>query len=648
MNKASHSNAPSADAVSGDEVVERSPVARQAPRSRARSDTSPVASTVNDDGPKAKPVDAQRVPKTRSKRIKAPYTKAARENESVEQTSIVEDRPRKRRRVEVESAAGDIEEHQPIFIDDHVMDMDIDASLQDSRGKERSLSLQTSTHDQTAGSEEMAMDRDTDYNNIQSREAEESHNDEDAVNDGSPSPDPTGSSANEKAVSTDVTSATEDDEPHPEPSRQEQRQNVLGSSVRPRRSRGRVSYVVDAFSDEEPEVGDVDVDEEESDAFMSNASDETDEDEDFVFANLAIETSSAEEENSAEEDVEEELEGEDIIPTDNGPIKSKPRSKTKKALTQKLGKGIDLNLPPLNTIEDAFIDMAAKAMQLGISDVLKELNGRHINVATMCSGTESPLLALDLLSKGLEKAGQPPIEVRHHFSAEIEVMKQGYIERNFSPSKLFRDVRDFLREETTTATTAYGSEERIPSGLDILVAGFVCKDLSQLNSKRKDLEGDGESGDTFRALYSYVKRFRPGLVLIENVMSKKTVWQAVVAKWDKIDYEATWLICDTKNYYLPQTRLRMYMIVVDRRQYGEKAVEVVEQWQAMMQKLQRQCSSPYEAFLANKLLDSSDHTAIVSEPDWALCKLRYDHIRSEERLGILRPVTRWNENGTVR
>jgi site-specific DNA-cytosine methylase len=240
------------------------------------------------------------------------------------------------------------------------------------------------------------------------------------------------------------------------------------------------------------------------------------------------------------------------------------------------------------------------------------------------------------------------LKIKHHFSVEIEAMKQSYIERNFSPPLIFKDVREFIPEASFTAMTAYGAEARIPAGIDILIAGFVCKDLSQLNSNRKTLDDDGESGDTFRAIYAYSKNFRPGVVLLENVQGQPPVWREIVAKWDEIGYEAAWTTRDTKEYYLPQTRMRMYMIVVDQRVYGDSAKNIVSKWKDLMQKLERRCSSPYESFLRNMASNSNKHNSLASEPDWALCKLRYDHIRSKERLGILRPVTRWNENGMVR
>jgi hypothetical protein len=60
--------------------------------------------------------------------------------------------------------------------------------------------------------------------------------------------------------------------------------------------------------------------------------------------------------------------------------------------------GIDLDRPPLYRIQDIFDDMAKKAEQLGFGDVLSHLGARKLRVVTMCSGTESPLLSLKMLS----------------------------------------------------------------------------------------------------------------------------------------------------------------------------------------------------------------------------------------------------------
>lgn len=329
------------------------------------------------------------------------------------------------------------------------------------------------------------------------------------------------------------------------------------------------------------------------------------------------------------------------------PRKRKSTTSRKACGKPKPGKGVDLSLPPLDNVEDIFGDMASQALHLGLGEALENVR-RPLNVATMLSGTESPLIALDLLSKALEKKGRPSIRVNHHFSAEIDVVKQGYIERNFRPKKLFRDVREFIPDDAKTAMTAYGAEESIPGELDILIAGFVCKDLSRLNNHQKGLDDEGQSGDTWRAIYSYSKRFRPSVVLIENVQNTIKFWDSFESKWAAIGYEYAWMTCDTKNYYIPQTRNRMYMVAIERFLFGENVDGAVAQWKHTMRKLQRQCSSPFDAFIANDNSDQYEYSSLASEPHWARCKLRYDQIRSEQRLGTRRPVTRWSENGTVR
>jgi site-specific DNA-cytosine methylase len=164
---------------------------------------------------------------------------------------------------------------------------------------------------------------------------------------------------------------------------------------------------------------------------------------------------------------------------------------------------------------------------------------------------------------------------------------------------------------------------------------------------RKDLASHGESGDTFRAIYNYADQHRPRIILLENVKAKTNVWVDLVSQWDKIGYEARWVILDTKDYYLPQTRQRMYMIAVERKLYGKDACKAADQWGSIMQKLQRRCSSPYEAFISEVRQESDTHSTIQFDPDWVLSKLRYDHIRAKCLLGMLRTLTKWNETGTI-
>jgi hypothetical protein len=101
-------------------------------------------------------------------------------------------------------------------------------------------------------------------------------------------------------------------------------------------------------------------------------------------------------------------------------------------------KEIAYHLPPMHDLPTIFSDLVNHVPQ--IVKVAKRLKGRKLRVATMCSGTESPLLALNLARRCILAQHGISLDVEHVFSCEIEPFKQAYIERNFHPPLLFRDV----------------------------------------------------------------------------------------------------------------------------------------------------------------------------------------------------------------
>jgi hypothetical protein len=98
----------------------------------------------------------------------------------------------------------------------------------------------------------------------------------------------------------------------------------------------------------------------------------------------------------------------------------------------------DSSLPPISRLPDIFLDIISRLSE--VKTLAEHIKGRKLRVATMCSGTESPLLALNLISRAMTEKFGTTIEVEHVFSCEIVPFKQAYIERNFQPPLLFRDV----------------------------------------------------------------------------------------------------------------------------------------------------------------------------------------------------------------
>ena len=103
----------------------------------------------------------------------------------------------------------------------------------------------------------------------------------------------------------------------------------------------------------------------------------------------------------------------------------------------------------------------------------------------MCSGTEAPLLALEMISKACKQQTGVELPIEHVFSCEIEPYKQAYIQRNMAPPLLFRDVREL---GSGRAHTAFGALADVPctaGSVDMLVAGTSCVDYSTLNNQKK-------------------------------------------------------------------------------------------------------------------------------------------------------------------
>ncbi|CAK5267657.1 unnamed protein product [Mycena citricolor] len=336
-------------------------------------------------------------------------------------------------------------------------------------------------------------------------------------------------------------------------------------------------------------------------------------------------------------------------------------------------------LPPINEIPAIFADLVSRIPK--IQSVAQRLAGRKLRVATMCSGTESPLLALELIGKAVLDQHQLGLDVEHVFSCEIEPFKQAYIERNFHPPLLFRDVCELGGDE---AHTAYGALKPVPGNVDLLVAGTSCVDYSNLNNEKQDIDAKGESGQTFRGMMSWVKRHRPPLVILENVCSAP--WPRVEEEFEKIGYAARFARFDTKQYYIAHTRTRVYLIAVDMRGKSKDVTSskpgfkwkkkhtrdddsdaepdsgITDEWYRLVtEDLKRPASSPLDAFLlatddpriheARQKLVKESYNAVdrkTGRTDWNRCERRHERARVEEMLGKKRPLTNWEDGGSCR
>ncbi|TID22279.1 c-5 cytosine-specific dna [Venturia nashicola] len=346
--------------------------------------------------------------------------------------------------------------------------------------------------------------------------------------------------------------------------------------------------------------------------------------------------------------------------------KTQAESTAAKATLTANKRDLRLDLPPLNDIRDIFLDITKKALRTkpnvdlipglknDLGDVISYFKGTPLRVGTMCSGTESPILALKLVSQALqEKLGIIPFELDHVFSAEIEPFKQAYIQRNFGPKLLFRDITQLYQDDEMNmkGTTAYGSVEDVPKDIHILVAGCSCVDFSTLNTTQINGLGQrkGESEDTFLAVLRYVDYARPPIVILENV-TKDNPWKQFQTHFDSIGYATQVIKVDSKEFYIPQTRQRRYMLALDRKLFKKGASQELAMFETLMTthfKRHASCAIPsflipsddprHIALLVRSMTTGRGIKGLVTR--WEACRARHLSERMRLSLGSKRPVT---------
>ena len=358
-----------------------------------------------------------------------------------------------------------------------------------------------------------------------------------------------------------------------------------------------------------------------------------------------------------EVDTSKKIEGDEAI---DEPISSSAKEGTHNRL--------DTNRPPLASIYDIFDSITGHALKHGFLEACKPFKDSGLRVMTMCSGTESPFVSMDLVRKSLSRQGQQDnFKYTHVGSVEIEPWKQAFIERNFQPPVIFRDALDFidhgcdLENEALYPVTAYGARTKPEGGAHILIAGSSCVDYSSLNKNAPGLQGkrgEGESAQTMDGVVAYARAYQPTLLILENVCSAP--WSAVEALWHEHGYATVPLLLNSLDYYLPQTRQRGYMFGIHKEHAKVAGLNVdhaIEQWVAHMAAFQRRASSPYSDFLLRpddqRLLAAKDQSVGESSGEssshtWIFCRQRHVKVRAVQQLGIGTPYTNRRGNSKAK
>ena len=166
-----------------------------------------------------------------------------------------------------------------------------------------------------------------------------------------------------------------------------------------------------------------------------------------------------------------------------------------------------------------------------------------IKIGTDCSGIEAPIHAMNNICKKYKK------KYKHVFSSDIDKYVLDLHKINYNPSVNFTDI--------TTRDI-----KKVPN-VDVYIAGFPCQPYSRankyksLNDKRKNI---------FYNCYEVIKHKKPKIFLLENVRTlcsdnKGETFKNILSDLKDLKiYNIYYNILNTKDYSVPQSRERLYII----------------------------------------------------------------------------------------
>lgn len=246
-----------------------------------------------------------------------------------------------------------------------------------------------------------------------------------------------------------------------------------------------------------------------------------------------------------------------------------------------------------------------------------------------------------------------------------------------------------------------GVQADIPE-VDLFIAGTSCVDFSSLNSRKTNqfeklaqanskwkelysgvkssggsltlddlrdedwqlcIEGmmsktghNRTSTTTFASAMNYLKERQPKIVIFENVHGAP--WASTIDYvFPLTGYTAQIVSLDTKNYYLPQTRLRKYVVAFNHRFFGLQASQkLCNDFKVAVQALERKYSSTVTDFLlpsnshelhrARNEMELASQSTQEKDTDWSFSRSRHTQFRRAQGIPDERPWIQWRENGS--
>jgi site-specific DNA-cytosine methylase len=205
-------------------------------------------------------------------------------------------------------------------------------------------------------------------------------------------------------------------------------------------------------------------------------------------------------------------------------------------------------------------------MEDNLRNTMKLVN--CFNIGTICSGSEVGIYACETLAQSLALDIGVPLCFNHSFSCEIVPWKRDWARRHFNPTRMFGDAKDM--SVAKAVDLLIGEWVDIPN-VHILCAGFECDSVSFFNNTSAEYrggcveKGEGKTGRTAQYNLAYIRRHRPLLVILENVVAlafKMVDLQTIIDALEEVGYLVRHVFANSRDFGIAQSRERIYIIGV--------------------------------------------------------------------------------------
>jgi site-specific DNA-cytosine methylase len=208
-----------------------------------------------------------------------------------------------------------------------------------------------------------------------------------------------------------------------------------------------------------------------------------------------------------------------------------------------------------------------------------------LSIGSMCSGMGTEDLACRAIENAMLRAGRVSFKTHSAYKAESNDDKIDFLKRHTTGStQIFASNADLAQAEAQNVNKEIVAR---PTS-KVLTAGIVCIDISSMTTTPRAVSGAGKSGDSLRGLLDSLGSMslgeRPILVILECVPrlahhrkvdpDHRTGAQYILDELSKLGYVGEWQTVRPRDFYLPQSRDRVYAMNLLRNDFTEASTRL--------------------------------------------------------------------------